>query len=118
MMAEDRRTMSAGTLTGDKVMTMQNDELGKVEEFMLDVETGRVAYVVISHGGVLGVGDKLFAVPWQALRLSEEEHAFYLDVDKELFKTAPGFDKDDWPEHAMHDWLVSVYEFYGYSPWW
>jgi hypothetical protein len=74
--------------------------------------------VVISHGGILGVGDKLFAVPWQALTLSEEEKVFYIDVEKELFETAPGFDKDDWPEHPTHDWLVSVYEFYGHSPWW
>ena len=117
-MDEYRRTMSATTLIGDVVKNMQGEELGEVEEFMLDVETGRIAYVVVAHGGFLNVGDKLFAVPWEAFTLSEEEHALYLDVDKELFETAPGFDKDDWPEHAMHDWLVSVYDFYGYSPWW
>lgn len=117
-MAEYRRTMSAGTLMGDKVMNRQGDTLGKVEEIMIDVETGRVSYVVLSHGGLLGVGDKLFAIPWQALALSEEEHAFYLDVEEELLETAPGFDKDDWPEHPMHEWLVSVYEFYNVEPWW
>lgn len=117
-MPDYRRTMSASTLIGDRVFNLENEELGEVEEIMLDVESGRIAYVVISHGGLLGLGDKLFAVPWQALSLSEEERAFYLDVDKEMLKTAPGFDKDDWPEHAMHDWLVGVYEFYGHTPWW
>lgn len=113
-----RQTMSASTLIGDTVKNRQGEELGKVDEIMVDVETGRVSYVVLSHGGLLGVGDKLFAIPWEALSLSEEEHAFYLDVDKETLKEAPGFDKDDWPEQPTHTWLVEVYEYYGYEPWW
>ncbi len=63
------RVLSASTLTGDRVRNAAGEDLGKVEEIMLDVPGGRIAYAVLSFGGMLGIGDKLFAVPWSALRL-------------------------------------------------
>src|SRR5438105_9704065 len=95
-----RRVMSAGTLAGDHVRNAAGDDLGKLEEIMLDVPTGRVAYAVLSFGGFLGMGNKLFAVPWDALTLDEENHEFILNVDKQTLDNAPGFDKDNWPDMA------------------
>ncbi len=116
---EMRRTMSAGSLIGDKVVNMDGEDLGKVEEIMLDVNTGHVAYAVLSFGGVLGVGNKLFAIPWQALALSEKDKQFYLNVSREHLENAPGFDKDDWPDYASNpQGLNDVYAYYGYSPYW
>jgi len=57
------RVMSASTLEGDEVLNRQGEKLGKVEEIMLDVPTGRIAYAVLASGGFLGIGDKLFAIP-------------------------------------------------------
>jgi hypothetical protein len=109
-------------MIGDPVKNMQGEDLGKIEELMIDRDSGRVAYAVLSFGGVLGLGDKLFAIPWDALRLSTEEKAFFLDVDKEQLKNAPGFDKDNWPGtnggNDTDGWLVEVYEYYGYEPYW
>ena len=93
-----RKVLSCSTLTGDRVRNKSDEDLGKVEEIMIDVETGNVAYVVLSYGGILGMGTKLFAVPWDAFELSEEEHEFILDVSKEKLDRAPGFDKNNWPE--------------------
>src|SRR5690348_29699 len=70
---EYRRVLSAATLTGDRVRNPAGEDLGKVEEIMIDVASGRVAYVVVSFGGFLGIGDKLFAVPWRALSLNERD---------------------------------------------
>jgi hypothetical protein len=67
---------------------------------MIDLEQGRVAYAVLSFGGFLGIGDKLFAVPWRALRIDEAEHEFILDMDRDALADAPGFDKDNWPDMA------------------
>src|SRR5687767_5024307 len=61
-MATFRRTLSAGSLTGDPIYNTAGEKLGKVEELMIDVVTGRVAYAVLSFGAVLGVGGKLFAI--------------------------------------------------------
>ena len=119
-MASSFSALSASTMVGDKVRNLEGEDLGKIEEIMIDVEHGRVAYAVLSFGGFLGIGNKLFAVPWSALTLDAENKAFVLEMDKEMLEEAPGFDKDDWPDTVQDDrtWLSSVYEFYHRQPYW
>ena len=114
------RVLAADTLTGDNVVNLQKEDLGKIEHLMIDVETGRVAYAVLSFGGFLGMGDKLFAIPWSALAVDKVEKRFVLNVDKELLKLAPGFDKDKdkWPNMADRKWGAGVYTYYGAKPYW
>ena len=113
-----RRTLSTSTLTGDTVRNPQNENLGKVEDFMIDLENGRIAYCVLSFGGFFGLGDKLFAVPWSAMTLDAENHAFVLDVPKARLKDAPGFDKDSWPDLTDADVRERIYGFYNVKPYW
>ena len=63
------RILSAGTIAKDKVRNPAGEDLGRIEELMLDLQEGRIAYAVLSFGGVLGLGDKPFAIPWPALSL-------------------------------------------------
>ena len=77
------KSMTATKLIGDPVVNADGEKLGKIEDLVIDPESGRVDYAVLSFGGFLGVGDKLFAVPIEAMRLSPEERRFILDVDKE-----------------------------------
>lgn len=107
-----RRVLSAATLTGDRVRNPAGEDLGKIEEIMIDVPAGQVAYAVISFGGFLGIGDKLFAVPWRALTLNERDHVFILDVDRRRLEEAPGFDRDNWPDMADPSWGAQIDEFY------
>ncbi len=109
--------LSASTLKGDKVINEAGEDLGKIEELMLDLRDGRIAFAVLSFGGLLGMGDKLFAIPWQALGLRLHDHAFVLDVPKETLENAEGFDKDNWPI-TSHEWLSTTYNYYGYQPYW
>jgi len=110
--------IAADTLTGDKVVNFQKEDLGKIEHLMIDLESGRVAYAVLSFGGFLGMGDKLFAIPWSSLKVDTDEHRFVLNVDKELLKAAPGFDKEHWPDMADRTWGAKVYTYYGAKPYW
>jgi sporulation protein YlmC with PRC-barrel domain len=112
-----RRTMSATSLAGDSVVNARDEKLGKIEDIMIDVASGRVAYAVLSFGGLLGVGDKLFAIPWTAMSLDEERKCFVLDVDKELLKDAPGFDKNNWPDLSSEEYASTVYGHYGQKRW-
>jgi sporulation protein YlmC with PRC-barrel domain len=112
------RVLAADTLTGNKVVNLQNEDLGKIEHLMIDLERGRIAYAVLSFGGFLGMGDKLFAIPWSALALDTVEKRFNLNVDKELLKSAPGFDKDQWPNMADQVWGAKVFTYYGAKPYW
>ena len=118
MTTPEGRNLTAKTLIGDDVRNTQGETLGSVQDFMLDLQGGRVAYVVVSHGGVLGVGDKLFAVPWGAFSLDAEKRSLILDVDKDRLKNAEGFDKSNWPNSADRSWGQQVHDYYGLSPYW
>ncbi len=90
-----RRVLSASTLQGDRVVNSAGEDIGKIDEIMIDTPTGRIAYAVLSFGGFLGMGDKLFAIPWSRLALDEDNKRFLLNFDKDTLKQAPGFDKDN-----------------------
>ena len=107
--------MGADTLLGNDVYNERGENLGNIKEFMIDMASGRIAYAVLSFGGFLGMGDRLFAVPWQALKLDTANKRFALNVVKEKLKDAPGFDKDHWPSMADPTWATSVHSFYGVS---
>jgi len=113
-----RRVLAASTLSGDSVRNGAGDELGSVDELMIDIPSGRVAYAVLSFGGVLGMGNKLFAVPWSALTVDEDEKCFILNVDRTVLENAPGFDKDNWPDMANNAWGSEVSRYYGTTPYW
>jgi len=108
--------MGADTLLGETVSNSQDVELGDIKEIMLDMQTGQVAYAVLAFGGFMGMGEKLFAVPWQALQLDTVNKRFLLNVDKDRLKSAPGFDKDAWPDMADAQWTSAVHSFYGTDP--
>lgn len=110
--------MAASTLDGDKIMSADGQDVGKIKEIMLDVYTGRVAYAVMSSGGFLGIGDKLLAIPWNALTLDTDRKCFLLSVDAQTIKNAPGFDKDHWPAMADVAWASELHDYYRSSPYW
>lgn len=105
--------MGANTLLGNGVYNQQGEDLGDIREIMIDMATGRVAYAVLSFGGVLGLGDKLFAVPWAALTLDTEAKRFMLNASKDALKDAPGFDEDHWPSMSDKTWAGGLHKFYG-----
>jgi len=99
-------------------MSTDGEEVGKVKEIMLDVQAGRIAYVVMSCGGFLGIGDKLLALPWKALTLDTDRKCFQLSVSSDTVKNAPGFDKDHWPAMADVAWASELHDYYGTAPYW
>jgi sporulation protein YlmC with PRC-barrel domain len=114
----NKRVLSASSLAGDRVRNNAGEDLGKIEEIMIDIHSGRVAYAVLSFGGFLGMGNKLFAVPWHALAVDLSNHEFVLDVSRETLENAPGFDKSDWPDMADPDWGAQIHRHYGRTPYW
>jgi sporulation protein YlmC with PRC-barrel domain len=113
-----RRVLSASTLAGDRVRNSAGEDLGKVHEIMIDIPSGQVAYAVLSFGGFLGMGDKLFALPWKTLTVDEDEKCFVLNIDRQKLESAPGFDKDNWPDMADAVWGTAIFSYYGTRPYW
>jgi CBS domain-containing protein len=108
----------AKRLLGTVVKNWQGDRLGALEELMIDVQEARIAYAVLSFGGFLGMGNKLFAIPWSAFMLKPEDKTLILNVDKDKLAHAPGFDKDNWPEMADRRWGADLHDYYGLAPYW
>jgi sporulation protein YlmC with PRC-barrel domain len=109
----ERGIMAADTLTGEKVVNPDGESLGHVRHIMLDMDEGVIAYVVLSFHGFLGMGEKLFAIPWRSLALDRKNKWLVLDIDKERLRNAPGFDKENWPSMADPAWAANIHAYYG-----
>jgi sporulation protein YlmC with PRC-barrel domain len=109
--------MSADTLVGDDVYNLESEQVGEIKDIMLDMNSGKVRYAVLTvGGGFLGIGEKLFAVPWGALILDAQNKRFVLDVSRERLSGAPGFDKDHWPNMADQSWARKIHSYFPVKP--
>jgi sporulation protein YlmC with PRC-barrel domain len=104
--------LASSTLNGENVRNAAGEDLGEIKDLMIDTTSGTIQYAVLSFGGWLGMGDKLFAVPWNAMRLDTANHCLVLDVPKERLKDAPGFDKDNWPDFADTTFTNRISNYY------
>ncbi|SEA47365.1 PRC-barrel domain-containing protein [Alkalimonas amylolytica] len=104
--------MGANTLVGNDVYNHKEESLGDIKEIMLDVTNGKISYAVLSFGAFLGMGAKLFAVPWSALTLDTDNKRFVLNIEKDRLSDAPGFDKDNWPNMADESWSKDIDNYY------
>jgi sporulation protein YlmC with PRC-barrel domain len=89
-----------GSICGSSVEAPGGETLGSISDLMIDTDNGAIAYAVLAYGGVLGVGEKLFAVPWACFEVDAASGAITLPVGRDRLEELPGFDKDAWPTEA------------------
>jgi sporulation protein YlmC with PRC-barrel domain len=107
-----KKVVKASEVTGVEVHNLTGEELGKINEVVINKASGKVSYLVLDFGGVLGFGNKFFAIPWNMFTYNEESDCFMLNLAKERLKDAPGFDKDRWPNFTSPDVSTSIEQFY------
>ncbi len=107
------RIIAAESLTGEKVVNEAGEVLGDIQHVMLNVHGGTIAYLVLAFGGFLGMGEKLFAIPWHAFAVDVDNKWLVLNVPKDKLKNAPGFTKDKWPSMADPEWTQQVHGYFG-----
>jgi sporulation protein YlmC with PRC-barrel domain len=112
------RFNKASELLGMNVKNRQNEKIGEVKDLIVDLHSGHIAYAVVSSGGILGIGDKLVAVPARSFEYSETDKKLVLNVDKQILADAPRFEKDRWPDISDVRWNTEVYQHYGQHPYW
>lgn len=110
--------LSSSSICSDHVKNAAGEDLGKIEDLMIDLNSGRIAYAVLSFGGFLKMGNKLFAIPWEALKVDPINKVFILHLDKSQLENATGFDKDHWPNMADPTFGSTLYRHYGLKPYW
>jgi len=111
--------VKGSTFIGADVENPQGQNLGDIKDVVIDRASGRIAYAVVSFGGFLGMGEKLFAVPWGAFsQPNTNNDKFVLAVDKERLKNAPGFEQHNWPQMTSREWVTGLYSYYNIPPYW
>ncbi|WP_347986489.1 PRC-barrel domain-containing protein [Methylomonas sp. AM2-LC] len=110
--------VKASSIIGSKVINSKGENLGDIKEIVIDPRLGRIAYAVISFGGFLSLGEKLFAIPFSALDYSLQNSEYVLNVSKERMESAPGFDTKHWPTMDDEQWNRDIYKYYERSPYW
>ena len=106
------RLLSCSSIVGTNVKNATGESLGEIKDVMINTTSGKIEYAVLSFGGFLGMGDKYFSIPWNAFSVDRHDEKFILNVPKENLEKAPGFDKDNWPSHANHEYLTRVNNYY------
>jgi sporulation protein YlmC with PRC-barrel domain len=106
------RVWTTGALTGARVRNADGEDLGRIEEILVDVSTGRVVYVLIASGGVMGIGEKLFAVPWDAFTGASDGEVL-IDADRSRLERSARFDPIRWQDPADPAWVAHLDQFYG-----
>ncbi len=112
------RVKKASDLIGMEIKNRQDEDLGSVENLYVDPNESRVCYAVVSHGGWLGMGDELLAVPWESLNLNPDGDGLVLNISKDRLKNAPVASKKNSSDWTDKEWIVSVYRFYDVEPYW
>jgi len=100
-------------IIGSKVINLKGESLGKIEDLVVDIDTGRIAYAVLDSGGFLGIGSKLFPVPWESLAALPSEGIFFLNQSKEQMEKAPAFEKKNLPDVGDMRWGEGILKHYG-----
>lgn len=115
---ETERLIASDKVEGTSVRNPRGDDLGTIERVMIDKRSGRVAYAVMTFGGILGMGESYHAVPWSMLRYNESLDAYELDLTEDQLRNAPtqrGAGDFDWSDR---DWAQRSHDYYGSRPFW
>lgn len=107
------RRLTATSIIGDRVENPMGEDLGKIDNLMININTGMIEYVVLDFGSFLGIGGKLFAIPFSELRIDPVRQLFILNREKEYLKNMPGFDKNHWPDTNDHTYFDDVDTYWG-----
>jgi uncharacterized protein YegP (UPF0339 family)/sporulation protein YlmC with PRC-barrel domain len=123
MTGKSARFVPSVRLAQYAVVNKKGDDMGQVQTFVVDMREGLIAFALVAFGGILGISDKWFALPWAALKWHPETMKFVLDMPEEVLKNAPGMDKDKWLEEIDRwqeeqdlELLDRYYTSYGYEP--
>ncbi len=102
-----QRPLRVSEIQGMTVLTAQGQKIGKIDELVIGTD-GMVKYAILSHGGVLGIGDRLIPIPWKAVKQGKDEKTLIVNISKESLEKAPSFDPKEWPNFTEPDWRKRV----------
>ena len=114
MTTSQHSQISCGTATSCQVKTPRDESVGSIKEFMINVKSGKVDYVVLKvDEGFLNLGSKLLALPFEAFDFNTgKEDIIFVKESKETLQNSPGFDEDKWPKGPQTEFLHGMRTYY------
>jgi len=116
-MTSPKTAISADRVEGTEVYNASGDHLGEVEDVIIDKQSGKVAYAVMSFGGFLGIGQKFHPIPWSMLKYDSGKGGYVVPLDKTTLERAPAYDRADL-KFEDRNWNTQVYDYYKIPPYW
>jgi hypothetical protein len=108
---ETHRLIASNKVEGTAVYNRQGEKLGSVYNFMVDKQTGKVEYAVMSFGGVLGMGDSYHPLPWNVLTYDTNLGGYVVDLDKRALQEGPSYKSGQEPRYDRA-YGEEVYRYY------
>ena len=115
---ETSRLISADKVEGTSVYNAAGVKLGAIDKVMIDKQTGKVAYAMLSFGGFLGLGEKYHPLPWSVLKYDTGKGGYLVDLDKRTLEGAPMYGQGDTINWEDEVWAKKVHDYYGVPPYW
>lgn len=106
------KRLAATSIVGDPVESTNGEQLGKIDDIMINIQSGAIEYMVVEYGAFFGIGGKLFAIPFRELKVNPNRRAFVLNREKDYLRNAPGFDRTHWPATNEHTYFDDVNKYY------
>lgn len=109
---ETQRLIASNKIEGTAVYSLDGEHIGSVHNFMVDKQSGKVAYAVMSFGGFLGIGERYHTLPWDTLKYEQRHGGYVVNLSREDFEGGPHHARDEDP-WADPDYGRRVYGYYG-----
>lgn len=116
--AAPRRLIASDRVIGTDVRRPNGARIGRIERLMLDKESGRVAYAVMSFGGFLGLGEDYHTLPWSVLRFDPDLDAYVVDITEAQLRDAPALSPEGGDPKNEREWEEQVHRHFGAAPYW
>ncbi len=114
---ETERLIAGDKVEGTSVVRSNGDTIGEIERLMIDKRTGKVAYAVMSFGGILGIGESLYPLPWNMPTCNESLDGYEVDITEERLRSAPSCSgEDDEFDRSNREWGTRVHDDYDQRP--
>ena len=115
---ETAAVISAAKVTGTAVFNTEGEQLGEIHDVMLDKRSGKIAYAVLSFGGLLGIGQQYHPLPWAILKYDTRQGGYVVGITIDQLKGAPTYAASETPAWADRAYEARIHDYYKAVPYW
>ena len=115
---ETAAVISAAKVTGTAVFNTEGEQLGDIHDVMLDKRSGKIAYAVLSFGGLLGIGQQYHPLPWAILKYDTRQGGYVVGITIDQLKGAPTYAATETPAWTDRAYATRIHDYYKAVPYW